>query len=170
MRSLVLFVAEGFGLGRIPVAPGTFGSLLGFGWFLLLLTPGHLAFFLAGSLAGVALSVWACGRAEQILGRTDPGSVVLDEVVALPFCLLGWVLWLWGKEGHLPAAGDFLAGGPLLGSLLVLAAFRFFDIAKPWPVGALQRLPGGWGVTADDVMAALYANAVGWLWCAVLAR
>jgi phosphatidylglycerophosphatase A len=161
MRSLVLFLAQGFAVGRIRMAPGTFGSAVGFGWFLLLLVPGNPWIFLWGSAAGVALSVWACGKAERFLGRPDPPSVVLDEIVALPLCFLSWVAWFGWKQGHLPAPAYFLSGAPALGALGVFVAFRFFDIAKPWPVDNLQRLPGGWGVTLDDVMAAVYANAAG---------
>jgi phosphatidylglycerophosphatase A len=170
MRSLILFLAQGFAVGRIPLAPGTFGSVVGFGWFLLLLLPGRLTVFLAGLLAGLALSIWACGRAERILGQTDPGSIVLDEITAMPLAFLGWVGWVGVQQGHLPRAGSFVTGSAGVGSLLVFLAFRGFDIAKPWPVGALQRLPGGWGVTLDDVMAAVYAAIIGTGCGAVLAR
>jgi len=168
MRCLILFLAQGFGAGRIPVAPGTFGSIVGLGWFLLLLLPGSLPLLLAGTLAGLVVSVWACGRAELLLGRTDPGCIVLDEIAAMPLGFLGWIAWAVWTRGQLPAAGTFLHGAPALGALLVFAAFRGFDIAKPWPVGALQRLPGGWGVTLDDVMAGLYSGLVGWGYAAVV--
>jgi phosphatidylglycerophosphatase A len=154
-----LWVAQGFGVGRIPVAPGTFGSVVGVLWFGLLLMTGNLWLFIAGTIATVALSVWLCGAAERILGQTDPGSVVLDEIAAMPVCFLGWVAVLASKTGALPKCADFFSPHTWPLTLGVFAAFRFFDIAKPWPVYQSQSLPGGWGVTIDDVLAAVYVNA-----------
>lgn len=153
-----LWIAQGFGIGRIPFAPGTFGTLVGFAWFLLLLSCQRFWLFLLGSLAGLALSVWLCGAGERTLGRKDPGSVVLDEIAAIPFCYLGWVWLALHRNGAFPAAGDLLAHGrwPLL--VVGFVAFRFFDILKPWPVRQSQHLVGGWGITIDDFLAALYAN------------
>jgi phosphatidylglycerophosphatase A len=158
--SLTLWIAQGFGLGWIPFAPGTFGSVLGIFWFALLLLPGRLDLLLAGAVLGLALSVWLCGKAEKILGKTDPGCVVLDEVAAIPFCFLGWACFELHRTGVLPGCGEFLSGNhwPLI--LLVFAAFRFFDIAKPWPVRQSQVLPGGWGITIDDFLASFYVNAM----------
>ncbi len=73
-------------MGRISVAPGTFGSLVGLLWFLLLLATGKIWLFVAGTVLGVALSVWLCGMGEKILGQRDPGSIVLDEITAIPIC------------------------------------------------------------------------------------
>jgi phosphatidylglycerophosphatase A len=153
-----LWVAQGFGAGRIPVAPGTFGSVVGVVWFLALLAPGSIAVYLVGSLAGVFVSVWLCGVGERILNEKDPGSVVLDEIIAMPICFLAVVgIHLW-KTGMLATPGHFLQAWPV--TLAIFALFRFFDIAKPWPVHQSQSLPGGWGVTVDDVLAALYVNVV----------
>jgi len=154
-----LWVAQGFGVGRIPVAPGTFGSVVGVLWFGLLLMTGNLWLFIAGTIATVALSVWLCGAAERILGQTDPGSVVLDEIAAMPVCFLGWVAVLASKTGALPKCAYFFSPHTWPLTLGVFAAFRFFDVAKPWPVYQSQSLPGGWGVTIDDVLAAVYVNA-----------
>jgi phosphatidylglycerophosphatase A len=155
-----LWIAQGFGVGRIPVAPGTFGSVIGVLWFGLLLATGNLWLFTAGSIAAIALSVWLCGAAEKALGQEDPGSVVLDEIVALPVCYWGWVAILVWKTGALPAFADFFTARTWPLTLGVFAAFRFFDVAKPWPVDQSQSLPGGWGVTIDDVLAAVYVNLV----------
>jgi len=155
-----LWIAQGFGVGRIPVAPGTFGSVIGVLWFGLLLATGNLWLFTAGSIAAIALSVWLCGAAEKALGQEDPGSVVLDEIAALPVCYWGWVAILVCKTGALPAFADFFTARTWLLTLGVFAAFRFFDVAKPWPVDQSQSLPGGWGVTIDDVLAAVYVNLV----------
>src|ERR1044071_1596630 len=88
---LVLCLAQGFYIGRIPLMPGTFGSLLGIGWVALLLIPRSLAFYIAGSILAALVSVCVCGQAERILGQTDPGSVVLDEIVAMPVCFASWI-------------------------------------------------------------------------------
>src|SRR6266850_1448021 len=77
--TFMLWIAQGFGVGRIPLAPGTFGSLVGVLWFGLLLATGSLWILALSTLLGIALSVWLCGRAEKILGQRDPGSIVLDE-------------------------------------------------------------------------------------------
>jgi phosphatidylglycerophosphatase A len=89
------------------------------------------------------------------LRARDPGKIVLDEVVAIPLCFLGWRTLL----GAAPAWVLLLAGFLL---------FRLFDIVKPFGISGLQRLPAGWGVVADDFAAALAACAtlhVGlWVW------
>jgi phosphatidylglycerophosphatase A len=154
----LLWFAQGFGIGRIPFAPGTFGSVLGLAWFALLLALGNVYVYLIGLAAGIGLSVWLCGEGERILGKKDPGSVVMDEIIAIPICLLAWVTTLYFRTGALPEPGYFFnAHLPLTAG--VFLTFRFFDILKPWPVGKSQSLPGGWGVTVDDVLAALYVNA-----------
>lgn len=160
MKGLILWMAQGFGAGRIPIAPGTFGSLAGLLWFGALLATGSFWVFLTGIVAGVALSIWLCGAAEKILKQTDPGSVVLDEIVAIPLCFAGWVGILFFHEGHVPAPEFFLRPRTWLLTAGVFAAFRFFDVVKPWPVRQSQSLPGGWGVTVDDLLAAIYVNAV----------
>lgn len=154
MNRLGLFVAQGFGVGRCPWAPGTFGTVLGVPWALLLLLPGRLWVFVLGMVAGLALSVWLCGAAERFLGFTDPGSVVLDEMVAYPICLMPAILSHWRMTGAVPASCEFLAGKGLILIIMTFVAFRLLDILKPWPIRWSQRLPGGWGITMDDVLAA----------------
>lgn len=166
MKRYVVWLAEGFGIGRIRFAPGTFGSLAGFVWFALLLAGPAWLFFL-GAPAVALLAVWICGWAESLLGRPDPPSVVLDEIVAVPLCFCFWAANEWVKAGSLPHAGQFFATNWLI-ALAVFAAFRLFDIWKPWPIRQSQRLPGGWGVVVDDVLAAVYVNVVMaggfWVW------
>ncbi len=162
IERLVIWLAQGFGIGRIPWAPGTFGSLLGLGWFAILLWIAQwspvaaLALFLGSILA----SVWTCEAAEILLGEKDPGSIVLDEIVALPTCFLGWVFHLWLQLEALPSLDFFFGPTTWFLALGVFLAFRFFDIAKPWPVRQSQDLPRGWGVVLDDQLAALYVNLV----------
>ena len=160
MNAFVLWLAQGFGIGRIPVAPGTFGSVVGLAWFALLLITGYLGLFIAGIIVGVALSVWLCGAGEKILGAKDPGSVVFDEIAAIPICFLGWVVVHLRNSGAFPASAYFFSNHNLLPTLGVFAAFRLFDVWKPWPVRQSQSLPGGWGVTIDDALAAGYVNVV----------
>jgi phosphatidylglycerophosphatase A len=140
----------------MPWAPGTFGSLVGVGWVALLWLAGSYGLFLAGMAAGIVLSVWVCGRAEEILARKDPPSVVLDEIVAMPVCFLPWTTAEWLRTGALPHPDALWAAKTWWWTLLLFALFRVFDIAKPWPVRQSQRLPGGWGVTVDDILAAIY--------------
>lgn len=158
--TLALWLAQGFGIGRVPVAPGTFGSILGVGWFALLVASGSLWLLVAGCVAVAALSAWLCGIAERLLGKTDPGSVVLDEIAAMPACFLGWVGVVVWKTGSMPGLGYFFSGKNLLWTLGVFVAFRLFDVLKPWPVNKSQGLPGGWGVTMDDLLAAGYVNVI----------
>jgi phosphatidylglycerophosphatase A len=135
----ILFLATGGGTGKIPVAPGTFGSLLGLllawcvsGWHAGLLTLFALVF---GGLA-----VWVAHQAERILGTKDPGAIVIDEVVGMLVACLGLSLT--------PAS-----------AVILFILFRLFDISKPFPVGWLdRRLSGGVGIVADDVAAGILYN------------
>ena len=162
---LKLWIAQGFGVGLMPFAPGTFGSLLGIVWFGLLLATGQLWIFVVGVFGGIALSVWLCGEGERILNQNDPGSVVLDEITAIPLCYATWMTILVQRTGNLPIFEDFFGGHNWIWGLGVLAAFRFFDATKPWPVRQSQALPGGWGITVDDVLAAVYVNVLVLLIC-----
>jgi len=159
---LILWLAQGLDAGRISVAPGTFGSLVGLLWFAVLLVPGSLNLYLLGTAAGLAASVWCCGRAEQILGRIDPPSVVLDEIAAVPICYLPWVVH--ESAVAMPQLEVFLAHGAWMFTVGLFALFRLFDVVKPWPVRQAQGLPGGWGITADDLLAAGYVAIIGWVY------
>jgi phosphatidylglycerophosphatase A len=155
MNSLVLLVAQGFGIGRVRYAPGTWGSVLGLGWFWLLVsvtgrTTHNIWVLFSGMALGVIASIWLCGRAEKILGQKDPPSVVLDEVVAMPVCFIMWI-----------PAGVRFDFTPIV--LVVFVLFRIFDIWKPWPIKQIQNLPGGWGIVIDDLFAAAYVNV-----CAII--
>jgi|SRR6266850_101250 len=156
MHGLALFLAQGFGIGRIPVAPGTFGSALGLLWFFLLLRTDNLWLYLLGTFVGVAASVWLCGLAEKILNKKDPGSVVLDEIAAIPVCFLGWILIWWARNHSLPPSSEFFGKNRWYITAGFFIAFRFFDVLKPWPIRKSQDLRGGWGITIDDLLAAAY--------------
>jgi phosphatidylglycerophosphatase A len=134
-------------VGRLP-APGTWGSLVGIPWALLVwggsLGPGIPWVLLSGSLAA---GVLLCGMAEKSLGRRDPGEVIFDEFAAIPLCFIGLPTLTEG----VPSWFVLLAGFSL---------FRVLDILKPAGLRRLQDLPGGWGVMADDVAAALATCAL----------
>jgi len=142
-----IWIATAGGAGYFPIAPGTAGSLVGVAVVVGLgQLPLHraaaMAVLAAASLAILAVGIWAAGRAEEFFGRTDPGQVVVDEVVGqmLTFLLLPHATWKW------------LAGGFLL--------FRAFDIVKPFPARQAERIPRGWGIMLDDVVAGVYGLAV----------
>ena len=141
MDRLLMFIATGGGSGYLPKAPGTWGTLVGLvlWWPLAGLS---LAAYLAAVGLLFAVGVASAGAAEKILDRVDPGAVVIDEIV-------GVLIALTAAPLH-PAA-----------ALVGFALFRLFDIAKPFPVGWVDRhLHGGLGIMLDDVVAGLYALLV----------
>jgi phosphatidylglycerophosphatase A len=160
MEAVTLWLAQGFGIGRLPVAPGTFGSLLGILWMLILVSTHNLWMFISGIVAGVLGAVPICGKAEEILQQRDPGSIVLDEICAVPLCFVPWVASEWLRNGVWPAPETFFGEKTWYITVIIFVLFRVFDIVKPWPVRQSQRLPGGWGVVLDDVLAALYVCAL----------
>lgn len=161
---LALWVAQGFGAGFLKPAPGTWGSVVGLLWLVLLLLPGSMWTFVAGMAASIVLCVWLCDGAEKRLGTKDPPSVVLDEIVAMPVCFLGPVAARWWGIGDMPAFAEMFSRRNILLALGLFTAFRVFDIWKPWPARQSQDLPGGWGITLDDLIAGVYVNLS---WCVV---
>lgn len=136
-RSFANFLALGAGSGLAPRAPGTAGTLAAVP--LLLLMPAHplLHLFVVAVLFGIG--VWCCGACARDLGVHDHGGIVWDEVV-------GYLLVM--------TAVPHTLGFIVLGFLL----FRLFDIAKPWPIGWVdRRVHGGLGIMLDDVLAAVPA-------------
>lgn len=144
---LAMGVATAGGAGYFPIAPGTAGSAVG-----LLIVAGLGRFdgdrFWSSAVLGVValllfgVGVWAAGEAEKVLGRTDPGPVVIDEVVGqmITFLWLPHATWKWLLAGFL--------------------LFRAFDIVKPPPARQAERFPRGWGIMMDDVIAGGYGLAV----------
>lgn len=131
------------GAGFFPFAPATLASLIVAVAYLLLPPPGRPVqgiLLVAVTWIGVITSTMA----EEELGH-DAHPIVIDEVAGMIVTLL-WV--------PLPAAFPAKLAVLLVG----FAFFRVFDILKPWPVGGLQRLPGGRGIVADDLMAGVYSN------------
>jgi phosphatidylglycerophosphatase A len=134
---LARVLATWFGCGLVPKAPGTVGTLGALPLYLLLVRGGPLV-VAAGALAVTLLAVAVSHRVVRLVGMKDPQIICIDEVagVLVPLAVvprtLGWV-----------AAAVVL--------------FRLFDITKPPPARACERLPGGWGVVMDDVVAGLWA-------------
>src|SRR5437763_10849171 len=153
------------GVGLIPLAPGTWGSAVGVVVYLALgraaqttfdyvvargldLSPQTFQTLLTTILLLVVFSVsfagtWAATRAEKLLGKKDPGAVVVDEVAGQ---LVAFLFVPWGA-GWWAVAAAFVA-------------FRVFDIWKPYPMRRLEALGGGLGIMADDLLAGFYAAAV----------
>ena len=141
MRIFILAIATGAGSGYSPMASGTVGSLVGLVLWWAIVGFGPLAYALA-VLAVVVVGIWAADRAQSIFRRHDDGRITIDEVAGM-LISLAW----------LPARPEVVAVAFLL--------FRIFDIWKPPPARAAERLPGGFGVMTDDLVAGLYANLVG---------
>jgi phosphatidylglycerophosphatase A len=135
--------AIGFGAGRLPLAPGTWGALEG----LLVVFCVHR--FMPSAAERVTLwalcltlgllAVWAADRLARSLGKEDPQEIVADEIVGQMCC------FLWA-----PITPLTLVVGLIL--------FRVFDISKPFPAGRAEHLPGGVGIIADDLVASVYAG------------
>jgi phosphatidylglycerophosphatase A len=160
LEEMKLWITQGFGVGRIPFAPGTAGSVVGLLWFALLLTGGSFWLLVFGILVGFVVSVWLCDAAERVLAAKDPGSVVLDEIVAMPLCFVAWILFAVRHTGSFPQMSYFVSSRTWFFTLAIFGAFRLFDVWKPWPARQSQSLPGGWGITVDDAIAAVYVNLV----------
>jgi phosphatidylglycerophosphatase A len=146
VTKLALAIASAGGAGFFPFAPGTVGSAVGIGVYLL--TRHWSAGAQIGLLAAIiVIGIWAGDVAARALGREDPGPVVIDEVAGQLVTLL-------------------LTGAAFWGAVVGFFVFRIFDIIKPPPARQLEDLPGGLGVMADDLMAGVYGWVVmtGILW------
>ena len=154
MDRLLLWIAQGTWLGRVPKAPGTAGTLGGFPLTALLLWPGNFWAYLAGCILLIPISARICEHAERILGEKDPPSVVLDEIIAIPICFLG-IFALMEFNGPSQPTLIAITEIPNWGAwaLAAFALFRLFDIWKPGPINTIQKLPNGWGVIMDDILA-----------------
>jgi phosphatidylglycerophosphatase A len=139
MRRLGLLIATCGYIGFAPVAPGTVGSAAGVALFYLAQASGLPWVQAALIVTLFAAGVWAGSVAEEALGRTDPGPVVIDEVVGM-LITLAWI----------PVTP--------LGALAGFLIFRVLDVVKPWPSRQFEAMHGGLGVMADDAMAAVYGH------------
>jgi phosphatidylglycerophosphatase A len=138
-RHLILWPATGGGIGYVPWAPGTLGTIVGlplcYGMAQL-----PLPWALTGIVGFIGVAIGIAGAAEKVVGRKDPGCIVIDEIAGLMVALagMGWHL-------RIIVAGFVL--------------FRCFDILKPFPIRYLERrLKGGTGIVLDDVAAGIIVN------------
>ena len=140
IRTPVHLLAFGFGTGLLPRAPGTFGTLIGVPVYWLI---GNLAPVWYGMIvlilfiAGIRL----CEITARELAVPDHPAIVWDEIVGFQVTMF-----------MAPPGWEYL--------LLGFSLFRLFDIVKPYPIRHLEKLPGGWGIMADDVLAGVYAMLV----------
>lgn len=139
MNGLAVFIATFGYVGFFPIAPGTAGSLAALALYALVRWAGTPAIELVTIIAVLAIGIWASTRTERALARTDPGPVVIDEVLGMLITLAFLPLSPWG-----------IAAGFLI--------FRLLDVIKPFPAGRLEHLPAGLGIMADDAMAGVYAH------------
>jgi phosphatidylglycerophosphatase A len=138
-NTIVMYLATGCKSGYSPIIPGTAGSLAALVpcWLLSLLPLPVSSMFL---IAFIVLSIWASELAENIVGRKDPGCIVIDEFAGMMITLLG-IHFTWQSA---------LAG---------FIIFRVMDILKPFPIRYLERtIPGGAGIVLDDVAAGVAAH------------
>ena len=135
-------VATGFGIGLLPVMPGTWGSLAALPCAWAIRFYGSVWCLLASAVAVFLLGCWASARVAAAAGRDDPGFIVIDEIAAQ------WLVLIAA-----PLSPSWYAAAFLL--------FRLFDIVKPWPIKRIeQAAAGGLGIMLDDIMAAFYALAL----------
>jgi len=139
---LVVAIATGAYVGYLRPAPGTLGSLLG----LILLWPldaGTAQVLVTLCLIGVGIVV--ADRAAKILGAEDPSDIIIDEIAGI-------------------AVATLLLPPHFLERVAAFVLFRVFDVIKPFPARQAERLPGGFGIVADDLIAGLYANVLVQVW------
>jgi len=141
---LAILISTWFGCGLSPFAPGTAGSLAALGIGILLHEYGGFGrwHFLLLAAAAFLPATWAADVTARVKKLKDPQIVVVDEVLGQWIALAGLGRFHW------------------TGYIAAFALFRLFDIWKPPPVRQLERLPGGWGINMDDVMAGGYAALV----------
>ena len=137
MRKWIKWIGTGFGSGMVPKVPGSSGTLVGVAlwWFMKDL---NFAIYVLILLAAFPIGAWICAQNEDFFKRKDAPSIVIDEILAFPLAML-------------------LVPATPLTIILGYLFFRLFDIIKPYPCKKAEELPRGYGVMADDYIAALYA-------------
>ena len=141
LRRIGVFIATCAYVGYAPVAPGTFGSVIGLAVFYVVRHQRSTTVEVAVIVALAAVGLWSATEAEHHFGGIDPGPVVIDEVIGMLITL-----------AFIPVN--------MAGAIVAFLIFRFLDVVKPWPARRLEQLPGGFGVVLDDMMAGVYGNVV----------
>ncbi|MDP9036985.1 MAG: phosphatidylglycerophosphatase A [Myxococcota bacterium] len=139
-RKLAWTLATWFGCGRVPKLPGTIGALGAIPLYLLAMRAGRAGVAVTAVVV-IVTGVWAASVVARDLGLKDPQIIVVDEVAGVLVTMLP------------------IRHASLSSVAIGFALFRLFDIAKPWPVRSLERLPGGWGIVLDDVGAGILGAA-----------
>lgn len=135
----VLLLATGFSVGRIPLAPGTYGSLLGIPICFVLAEIGF-AVMVVAAVVFVLFAVWIAGKAERLISIKDAPCIVIDEMAGIMVAMFG-----------VPLTPLSLTAG--------FIAFRVLDIIKPFPARYMDaKVSGGWGIVMDDLVAGFYSN------------
>ena len=142
-----------FGLGLLPLCPGTWGSLPPAVIFALMclfgVSSGLISITMAAlALAGSVICVVFAPAAIAATGKSDPGEVVADEFAGQAVTFLAIPFFI---------TADISTRQILIITALGFLLFRIFDIVKPWPIRKLEKLPRGWGILADDILAAVFA-------------
>ncbi|HKP46296.1 MAG TPA: phosphatidylglycerophosphatase A [Pyrinomonadaceae bacterium] len=146
------------GVGYLPLAPGTWGSLVALVFYVWLhgfwfaqadiaartIVTSYLVVQLVIIAAVTAVGIWAASRTERVLQIKDPGKVVVDEVAGQLIALL-------------PIAGRLWRAADVVTVIVAFVLFRLFDIVKPYPARKFESMRGGWGIMADDLVAGVYA-------------
>jgi len=142
MKKFFIFLGTVAGVGYIPLCPGTLGTLVGVTIYSIFMKffPQPLSYTIM-LVIFIGGGIWISGRCNEYFEGKDNSSIVIDE-------LAGFLVAMF----LLPFSLRFL----LLGFFL----FRLFDITKPFKIGKLERIPGGWGIMADDIAAGILANLV----------
>ncbi len=145
MNFLARIISTGCGIGYIPLAPGTMGALAALIVYWAVPQPSHAQFILI-IIPLALLGIYAASNTEQerimSLGAAkgkDPKIVIIDEIIGMLVALIA-----------IPKTTKFL--------ILAFVLFRIFDIVKPFPARHIEKLPAGWGIVFDDVIAGIYAN------------
>lgn len=144
-------LAFGFGAGLAPVAPGTFGTLVGIPFYFALCWLPWQGYAVA-VITLFAFGCWICGTSARLLQVHDYPGFVFDEIVGFLIACAALLPTLGGPAWH-PAAQIVAA----------FVLFRVFDIAKPWPIRIIDRhVHGGFGIMLDDAVAGVFAGAALW--------
>ena len=147
-KNPIHFTAFGFGSGTLPIAPGTWGTLVGI-LFYVLIQDVSLSIYLSITAIAAMFGIWICHVTAKDIGVHDHSGIVWDEIV-------GYLLTMaFAPQG-------------LLWIILGFILFRIFDILKPWPIKWIdQKVKGGLGIMLDDLLAAIPAGVIlfclGWI-------
>jgi phosphatidylglycerophosphatase A len=137
MKYFYFLIATFFGIGKLPFAPGTWASVVAAPLFYPLID--YPAIQGCVLIAVFFIGVFACTQYAKNLAEIDPSSAVIDEVLGMGVAMLA-----------IPKQWPF--------AVMALILFRVFDIWKPYPIRRIEKLPGGWGIMTDDLVAGIYAR------------